>query len=104
MSGTTGDGLHSSNENRLRYLPDENRYEMDFEDGKVWADYAKDGEVLSILHVEAEAPLRGTGASGVFMEALANHARDKALKLRPICGYAAVWLKRHHDHHDVLAA
>jgi len=96
--------MHTMNENRIEHLPDRRRYEMAFDDGKVWAEYAEDGDTLAILHVEAEQPLRGTGAADVFMQALANHARDKQVKLRPICSYAAVWLKRHHDHHDVLAS
>ena len=95
--------MQTMNENRIRHLADENRFEMAFEDGMVWADYARNGDTLAVLHVEAERPLRGSGAAGIFMEALANHARDKGLKLRPICSYAAVWLRRHRDHHDVLA-
>jgi len=96
--------MQTMNENRLQHRADERRYVMEFDGGRVWADYATQGDTLSILHVEAERSLRGSGAAGAFMEALANHARENGLKLRPICGYANIWLRRHHDHHDVLAA
>lgn len=88
----------------IRHLPDEHRFEQAFEGGQVWAEYARRGDVLSILHVEAEPALRGSGAAGQFMQALTDHARAEGLKLRPICGYAVAWLRRHRDAADVLAA
>ncbi len=86
---------------------EESRFEMPFDQpgmqGLVWADYIRQGDVLAIPHVEAEPQLRGTGAAGLFMQALADHARGAGLKLRPICAYAARWLRRHPDTHDLLA-
>jgi len=79
------------------------RFEQDFDDGQVWADYAATNGTRIILHVEAEPPLRGTGASGRFMQAMAEHARESGLKLFPRCSYAVVWHKRHPDYDDVLA-
>ena len=93
----------SSERGGFRHLPDERRYEMPFDGGRVWADYSRQGDTLAILHVEAEPQLRGSGAAGTFMQALADHAREEGLKLRPVCGYAAVWLRRHRDTHDLLA-
>ncbi len=69
----------------------------------VWADYATQGTTRSLLHVEADPALRGTGAAGGFMQALADHARAEGLSLAPRCGYAVVWFKRHPEHADVLA-
>ena len=79
------------------------RYELAFPDGLVWADYSRRGDTLSILHVEADPPLRNTGAAGRFMQALVEEARARALKLRPICGYSVMWLRRHPDSHDVVS-
>lgn len=83
---------------------DDRRFEMQFEDGMVWCDYARQGDTVALLHVEAEPQLRGSGAAGAFMQALTEHARETGLKLRPVCSYAVAWLKRHRDAHDVLAA
>ena len=57
-----------------------------------------------ILHVEADPALRGTGAAGTFMQSLAEHARAERLKLAPRCSYAVLWLKRHAEYDDVMAA
>lgn len=69
----------------------------------VFADYAVEGATRAILHVEADPELRGSGASGQFMKSLAEHARGQSLKLRPVCGYAAAWLKRNPAYADVVA-
>ena len=78
------------------------RYEMDEQGMTSWADYRLVGERLYIDHVEAPPALRGTGASGRLMAALAADARDRGLKITPICGYAAAWLRRSHEFRGLL--
>ncbi len=70
------------------------RYEMDEQGLTSWADYRRAGERLFIDHVEAPIALRGTGAASRLMAALSADAKSKLLKITPICGYAAAWLKR----------
>lgn len=78
------------------------RYEMDEQGQTSWADYRRAGDRLYIDHVEAPAALRGTGAAGRLMKALAADARDKGLKLTPICSYAAAWLHRSPEFRDLV--
>jgi predicted GNAT family acetyltransferase len=78
------------------------RYEMDEQGQTSWADYRLSGERLYIDHVESPQALRGSGAAGRLMGALAADARDKGLKITPICGYAAAWLRRSHEFRDLL--
>jgi predicted GNAT family acetyltransferase len=90
----------------FRDVRDEQRFEQGFTDAdgqlrKVFADYAIQGSTRAILHVEADPALRGSGAAGQFMQAMAEHARAEALKLRPVCSYAVAWLKRHREYDDV---
>ena len=85
------------------------RYEQGFADADgetriVHADYAVQGDTRVILYVEADPALRGTGAAGAFMQSLAEHARAEGLKLAHRCSYAVVWLKRHPEYGDVVAA
>lgn len=70
----------------------------------VWAEYAARGRTRVILHVEAHPDLRGTGAAGRFMQAMAEYARAEALTLIPHCSYAVAWLKRHPEYEDVLGS
>ena len=87
----------------LRNDPQRSRYEME-EQGEVsYADYRLTGDRMYIDYVFSPPPLRGSGAAGRLMAAVAQDAKDKGLKITPICGYAAAWLRRSHDYRDLLA-
>jgi predicted GNAT family acetyltransferase len=92
----------------FRDVRDEHRFEQGFADStgetrRVFADYAVHNGTRVILHVEADPALRGGGAAGRFMQALAAHARQEGLKLQPRCSYAVMWHRRHPEYDDVLA-
>ena len=82
---------------------DQSRFERE-EGGLIaWADYRiRDGKYL-IPHVEAEPPLRGTGAAGRLMADIVEHARVQKLVIVPRCSYARSWFQRHPQAGDVLA-
>jgi predicted GNAT family acetyltransferase len=79
------------------------RLEMEEAGQVVFADYRRQGGLLVIDHVEAPPALRGTGAAGRFMEALAIEARAAGERIVPLCGYAAAWLRRSARHRDLIA-
>ena len=76
------------------------RYELEEQGQTSWADYRLQEDRLYIDHVESPAALRGTGAAGRLMAALAQDARDHGLKITPICSYAAAWLRRSPEYRD----
>src|SRR5271167_4190443 len=55
------------------------RYELVEQDHIVFADYRRDGERVFIDHVETPPALRGAGAAGRLMEAIAAAARLEGL-------------------------
>ena len=73
----------------------DSRFEIIVNGEIVFANYRLEGKVLYIDYVEAPVALRGTGAAGLIMQEIKNHAHEQALDIIPICGYAASWLKRH---------
>lgn len=83
--------------------PAKSRYELEVDGKIVFADYRRDVSTLYIPHVEAPPSLRGTGAAGRLMEGVMETARAEGLKVVPICGYAAMWIRRHEQYHDLLA-
>ncbi|MDO8411311.1 MAG: GNAT family N-acetyltransferase [Phenylobacterium sp.] len=87
----------------LRNNAEAARYELDEQGETSWADYRLQGERLYIDHVESPPALRGTGAAGRLMKALAQDARDRGLKITPICGYAAAWLRRSPEFKDLVS-
>ena len=70
------------------------RFEMVEQGLTSFADYRRAGDRVIIDHVESPPALRGTGASGRLMEALSADIQARGLKVTPICGYAAAWLKK----------
>ncbi|WP_300575281.1 GNAT family N-acetyltransferase [Phenylobacterium sp.] len=88
---------------QLRNNAEAARYELDEQGETSWADYRLQGERLFIDHVESPPALRGTGAAGRLMKALAQDARDRGLKITPICGYAAAWLRRSPEFKDLVS-
>lgn len=79
------------------------RYEMDEQGLTSYADYRREPGRLYVDYVFTPVPLRGTGASGRLMTALSADARAKGLKITPVCGYAAAWLRRSKEFGDLVA-
>ena len=78
------------------------RFELDVGGQIVFARYARHGSMLVIPHVEAPPSLRGTGAASRLMAGVMEIARAEGLKVRPLCGYASSWIRRHEQYHDLL--
>lgn len=74
--------------------PATGRFEMQEAGHTLFADYRRTAGRLYIDHVEAPEALRGTGAAGRLMAAIAERARNEDEEIVPICGYAAAWLRR----------
>lgn len=80
----------------------ESRFEREENGLLAWATYrVRDGK-YQIPHVEAEPPLRGTGAAGRLMSDIVEHARANQLVIVPRCSYARIWFDRHPEAQDVL--
>ena len=81
---------------------DQSRFELEEDGFLAWAEYRiRDGSYV-IPHVEADPPLRGTGAAGRLMQQIVDHARANQLVIVPRCSYARIWFQRHPDAADVL--
>jgi uncharacterized protein len=89
---------HPVKDNRTK-----SRYELDAGGLTVFANYRRDGSTLYIRYVEAPPKLRGTGAAGRLMQGVMEIARAEGLRVVPLCGYAAAWIRRHKEQHDLLA-
>ena len=79
------------------------RYELIEQGHTAYADYRKEDGTLYLKYVFAPEALRGSGAAGRLMEGITASARAENLKIVPICGYAASWLRKHKEHHDLIA-
>lgn len=81
----------------------EQRFELREEGKLAFADYELRGNVLVIPYVHADPALRGHGTAGRLMTAVLQVARERNLKVKPVCGYAAAYIQRHPQYLDLLA-
>lgn len=81
----------------------ESRYELAEEGYTSYADYRVHDGIASINYVFSPPELRGKGTAGRLMEGVMADIKSQNLKARPICGYAASWLKRHSEFEEFLA-
>ena len=79
------------------------RFERPVGEDVVFAAFRKADGRLLITHVEAPRHLRGTGEAARLMQEIVDHVRQTGEKITPLCGYAAVWFRRHPQEADVLA-
>jgi uncharacterized protein len=89
--------------NDLRDHTARSRYELDVDGQTVFANYRREGDVLTILWVEAPPVLRGSGAAGRLMTLIGEEAKRQGWKIVPVCGYAAAWLRGSKTYRDLLA-
>ena len=68
-----------------------------------FADYRVDGGRMIVPHVEAAHALRGTGAAGRLMAGVVDAARQRGLKIVPLCPYADAWMRKHPETADLRA-
>lgn len=79
------------------------QYEMDEGGQTVFARYRREGDVVTILWVEAPPALRGTGAAGRLMTLVSEEAQRNNWRIVPVCGYAATWLRGSKQYRDLVA-
>jgi len=73
-------------------------------DGEVvgLADYSLDDTVLTVPYVETLPPYRGQGFAAVLMDGVVESLRTNGRTIRPICSYAAGYLRERPDTHDLV--
>ncbi|HVV64397.1 MAG TPA: GNAT family N-acetyltransferase [Rhizomicrobium sp.] len=79
------------------------RFELEEQGEVAFASYRREGDIVTIPHVEAPEAMRGKGSAGRLMQGVVAMARAQGFKISPRCPYAAAWFRRHPEAADVLA-
>ena len=59
--------------------------------------------VMSINHTRVPEAIGGRGIAAALTRAALDHARSAGWRVRPLCSYAAAYLRRHPEDADLLA-
>ena len=81
------------------------RFELRSSAGELlsFADFRSDQDVVVIPHVETPVHHRGEGHAGRLMAGLLEILERTDRRLRPLCTYAARYVRERPEHHHLLA-
>lgn len=83
---------------------DEGRFELR-RDGETIsvADFSESDGVVVIPHVGTNPAHRGQGMASRLMDGVIDLLRESDRLLKPLCPFAAYYMRKNPQHHDVLA-
>ena len=79
----------------------ENRFETWIEGELSKLEYQEDGSSMVILHVGVHPEFRGQGVAGRLMQVSLAYARQRSLRVIPMCSYAAAYIRRNPQYSDL---
>jgi predicted GNAT family acetyltransferase len=88
----------------IRDNPEEERFEVDLGDGTIAiAEYRLRPGVVLFTHTEVPPAHEGQGIGSALIRYALNWARERELKVVPICPFFAAYIKRHAEEQDLVA-
>jgi predicted GNAT family acetyltransferase len=79
----------------------ENRFETRIDGQLCKLDYIRDGDTFVITHVGVPVEFRGQGVAGRIVQVSLEYARENALRVIPMCPYAAAYIRRNPQYTDL---
>lgn len=80
----------------------ENRFEAWLEGNLCKLDYIEDGKNFVITHVGVHPDQRGQGVAGKLVEVSLEYAKERSLRVVPMCSYAAAYIRRHPEYMELM--
>jgi predicted GNAT family acetyltransferase len=81
--------------------PSENRFETWIDGSLSKLDYIQDGKNFVITHVGVYPEHRGQGIAGKITQVSLEYAKEHDLRVIPMCGYAAAYIRRHPEYAEL---
>ena len=87
----------------IRDNPDRHRFEVELGDGQyAFAEYTLPAGKIMFTHTEVPPSHEGRGIGTALIEAALASARERGLKVIPICPFFAAYMQKHDGVHDLL--
>jgi uncharacterized protein len=87
----------------IRDNPEKHRFELDFGDGSfAIAEYTLPAGKIVFTHTEVPPAHEGQGIGSALVRFALRSARDRGLKVIPICPFVAAYIKKHEEEQDLL--
>ena len=93
----------SDNNLDIRDNPDKHRFEADLDDGTIAiAEYTLPEGKIVFTHTEVPSKHEGKGIGSALIRFALAAARERQLKVIPICPFFAAYMKEHAEVQDLL--
>ena len=89
---------------QVRDNPKRQRYELELEQGLAFATYQQRGDVMVVNHSEVPPEVEGRGIGSALVRGVLDDIRRRGLKVLPLCGFVAAYIRHHPAYQDLLAA
>jgi predicted GNAT family acetyltransferase len=87
----------------IRDNPAKHRFEIDLGDGSfAIAEYRLHPDHITFTHTEVPPAHEGQGIGSALIRHALNSARERGLKVIPICPFFATYIKKHAEEQDLL--
>lgn len=88
--------------NNVRDNTERHRFELDVDDHVAFSNFKRDGGIITIMHTEVPAALKGRGIGSALVRGLLDIARVQQLKVVPLCPFVASYTAKHAEYADLL--
>ncbi|MHB1056781.1 MAG: GNAT family N-acetyltransferase [Rhodanobacter sp.] len=78
------------------------RFRTEVDGAQCVLDYGLASAVMTITHTGVPSEVGGRGIASALVQAAMEAARAEGWKVVPACSYAAAWMQRHPQYHDLL--
>jgi predicted GNAT family acetyltransferase len=96
--------MADANDFPIRDNPQEQRFEIDLGDGTLAiAEYRLRPGLILFTHTKVPPAHEGQGIGSALIRFALNRARQRGLKVVPICPFFAAYVKRHAEEQDLVA-
>lgn len=87
----------------IRDNAEKRRFEVEVEGHTAYAEYRKVADHLSFTHTMVPEALGGRGIGTALVKAGLAAARERGLKVKPICPFFKSYIDKHPEEQDLLA-
>jgi uncharacterized protein len=87
----------------IRHDADDQRFHTTVDGVEAEVSYELEAGTMLITHTGVPKEIGGRGIAAELVRAAFEHARREGLRVRPLCAYAAAWVKRNDGYDDLLA-
>lgn len=79
------------------------RFELDVDGHLAFADYRRQGQLITFTHTEVPPEIGGRGVAGRLVRGALEAVRAQKLKVTTRCDYVAAYLAKHTEFNDLIA-